>query len=74
MRGLSHTRPATGDEPASTILAMFHQEGGGPDQLSAFDIGYLRSLYYWDPNVSAATRLLGVRRRAEETREESAEP
>ena len=72
MRGLTHTRPARGDERMATILALFADDSRSPDALTDFDVGYLRSLYYWKPNLSAATKLLGVRRRAEGARESPA--
>ena len=73
MRGLSHTRPAIGHEPMPTILALFDDEDivdpvdRGPGELTSFDLGYLRSVYFWRPDrsVPAVGRLLGVRRRAE---------
>lgn len=64
MRGLSHTRPARGHEPMPTILALFTEGASIPEELTHFDIGYLRSLYWWVPNVPAASKLRGVRRRA----------
>lgn len=72
MRGLSHTRPASGMQPMSTILALFDEESElapvdrEPAELTSFDLGYLRSVYFWRPNkpVPAVGRLLGVRRRA----------
>jgi hypothetical protein len=48
-----------------TILALFEDEGRGPGELTSFDIGYLESLYWWRPDVPAADKLLGVRKRAE---------
>lgn len=66
MRGLSHTRPASGDQPMATILAMFED---GTDALTAFDIGYLRSLYYAQPNLSAGARFVRVRGRMEDAAE-----
>ncbi len=71
MRGLSHTRPADGDEPMATILAMFED---GTGALTPFDIGYLRSLYYAQSNLSAAARFVRVRGRAEDARAEAAAP
>lgn len=62
MRGLSHTRPPSGAQPMATILSLFDQGGAGPDELTDFDIGYLRSLYWWRPNASAANKLVDVRR------------
>jgi hypothetical protein len=72
MRGLSHTRPASGEQPMATILALFDDQDvvdpidRGPDELTSFDRGYLRSVYFWKPenSVPAVGRLLGVRRRA----------
>lgn len=64
MRGLSHTRPASGDEELPTILALFAGDGGSPDALTSFDVGYLGSLYFDRPNSRAVSKLLGVRKRA----------
>jgi hypothetical protein len=64
MRGLSHTRGATGDEPMATILALFAAGGDGPPELTSFDIGYLRSLYAGAANRSAVSKFLTVRREA----------
>jgi len=82
MRGPSHTRPASGDEPMTTILALFEDEAGPsgadrePAQLTSFDVGYLRSVYFWraDRSVPAVGRLLSVRRRAERAQGEALEP
>jgi hypothetical protein len=71
MRGLTHTRPAGGSEPMATILALFADDTREPNELTDFDVGYLRSLYWWKPNLSAASQLLGVRSRA---REEAGRP
>jgi hypothetical protein len=71
MRGLTHTRPAGGSEPMATILALFADDTREPNELTDFDVGYLRSLYWWKPNLSAASKLLGVRSRA---REEAGRP
>ncbi len=62
MRGLSHTRPASGDQPMATILSLFDNGGGSPGELTPFDAGYLRSLYWSAPNASAAHKLLDVQR------------
>jgi hypothetical protein len=62
MRGLSHTRPATGEQPMTTILSLFEGNTGSPEQLTDFDLGYLRSLYWWQPNASAAHRFADVSR------------
>jgi hypothetical protein len=62
MRGLSHTRPADGDEPMATILAMFSD---GTDRLTSFDIAYLRSLYFAQSNLSAASRFTRIHGRVE---------
>lgn len=70
MRGLSHTRPASGDESLSTILGLFADDSRSPEELTSFDIGYLKSLYWWKANVPAVDKLLGVRKRAREAREE----
>jgi hypothetical protein len=71
MRGLTHTRPASGDEPMATILAMFDD---GTDELTPFDVGYLRSLYFAQANLSAASRFVRIQDRAEEAAEEEATP
>jgi len=62
MRGLSHTRPPSGAQPTATILSLFDEGAAPPDELTAFDLGYLRSLYWWVPNASAANKLVGVQR------------
>jgi len=79
MRGLSHTRPASGDQPMATILALFDEadllspDERGPAELTSFDLGYLRSVYFWKPeySVPAVGRLLSVRRRAGDAMEEA---
>lgn len=71
MRGLSHTRPPSGEGPMATILGLF---SGGPDkgpaELTRFDIGYLRSLYREAANRPAVSKLLAVRREAEAGRKQ----
>lgn len=75
MRGLSHTRPAESGARMATILALFDDadmvDPGNrePAELTSFDVGYLRSVYFWKPerSVPAVGRLLGVRRRANAT-------
>jgi hypothetical protein len=64
MRGLSHTRPASGDEAMATILALFEGDRPNPPELTSFDVGYLESLYRWRPDQRAITRFLGIPRRA----------
>lgn len=81
MRGLSHTRPARGDQSMTTILALFDEQSDlepaerEPAELTSFDLGYLRSVYFWKPerSVPAVGRLLGVRRRAGDAMEQAAE-
>lgn len=60
MRGLAHTRPAGGGQPMATILSLFDSGGAGPDALTSFDVGYLRSLYALQPNLPAVDKFLGV--------------
>jgi len=67
MRGLTNTRPASGDGPMTTILAMFDD---GTAELTPFDIGYLRSLYFSQANVSAANRFVHIRGQVENARAE----
>jgi hypothetical protein len=81
MRGLAYTRPASGAQPMTTILALFNDGDivdpvdRQPAELTSFDRGYLRSVYFWRPDrsVPAVGRLLGVRRRAGDTTGESPE-
>jgi len=73
MRGLSHTRPASGNETISTILGLFEGDHSNPLELTSFDVGYLESLYAGRPDQRAATRFAGIRRRAEDAREEAGE-
>lgn len=70
MRGLSNTRAASGDAALATILGLFENGGGSPDELTSFDIAYLRSLYYAQSNLPAASRFVRVASRAREVREE----
>ena len=82
MRGLSHTRPASGAQPMSTILALFDDHGAAgpadrePAELTSFDLGYLRSVYFWraDRSVPAVGRLLGARRRAGNAADDAGPP
>ena len=74
MRGLSHSKPPAGAQPMATILSLFDADGGGPDALTDFDIGYLRSLYYSVPNASAAKKLLDVRHFAEKASKQPTVP
>jgi len=73
MRGLSHTRPASGDQPMATILSLFDDGEGRPGELTTFDAGYLRSLYWSAPNASAAHKLLDVQRWAAKASDEARE-
>ena len=81
MRGLSHTRPASGEQSMATILALFDGQSDlepaerEPAELTSFDLGYLRSVYFWRPerSVPAVGRLLGVRRRAGNAMEQATE-
>jgi hypothetical protein len=72
MRGLSHTRPAQGGQPMATILSLFDADGAGPDAMTDFDFGYLRSLYWSVPNASAAKKLVDVQHFAEKAAKEPA--
>lgn len=67
MRGLTNTRPASGDGPMATILAMFDD---GTAELTPFDVGYLRSLYFSQANVSAANRFVHIRGQIENAQAE----
>lgn len=73
MRGLAHTRPPSRAGSMETILALFEEEDA-PPELTSFDVGYLRSLYFWRPDLPAVTKFLGVRRRAEEAGKEPSDP
>jgi len=58
----------------STILSLFDNGGGSPAELTAFDAGYLRSLYWSVPNASAAHKLLDVERWAAKAEPEEGKP
>lgn len=62
MRSFARTRPAEGDAPLGTILALFDPGHAPPDGLTEFDHAYLRSLYRSNANLPAASKLLGVNR------------
>ena len=70
MRGLSHTRPPSGEQPMATILSLFDGDKSNPDKLTRFDVGYLRSLYWWNANTSAANKLADVERWAAKAADE----
>jgi hypothetical protein len=74
MRGLSHTHPPSGEQPMATILSLFDGDGGSPGELTDFDVGYLRSLYWWLPNASASHKLLDVQRWAAKATREAGTP
>lgn len=65
MRGLSHTRPASGNERLETILSLFETHST-PLELTSFDLGYLGSLYQGRPDQRAMTRFIGIRRRLDD--------
>jgi hypothetical protein len=73
MRGLTHTRPASGDEPMATILSLFDAEPA-PSELTGFDKSYLRTVYYWGPSYSAATKFVGIGSRAADGKDGEAAP
>ena len=68
MRALTHTRPGTGNEPLATILALFADDTP-PEEMTSFDIGYLRSLYRGPINQSAASRFVRIRSEVEKAQE-----
>ena len=65
MRGLATTRETSGEVPADTILSLFDGDGPKPERLTAFDLGYLGSLYDGIPNLPAQSKIGGVRRHME---------
>lgn len=67
MRGLSHTRPASGNERLETILSLFETRSS-PLELTSFDLGYLGSLYQGRPDQRAMTRFVGIKRRLDDPR------
>lgn len=70
MRGLSHTRPASGNERLETILSLFETRSS-PLELTRFDLGYLGSLYQGRPDQRAMTRFVGIKRRLDDPAEDS---
>jgi hypothetical protein len=71
MRGLTHTRAADGDEVMPTILALFAKEDRAIPELTSFDIGYLRSLYWEAATEAAVSKLLRMRKQAEKAQREA---
>lgn len=65
MRGLAFTRETRGDVPADTILGLFDGAGPKPERLTAFDLGYLASLYDGIPNMPAMSKIRNVGRHME---------
>ena len=74
MRGLSHARAPTGAQPMATILSLFEQGDNGPGELTEFDIAYLRSLYWWRPDASAASKLVDIQRWVEKDAKDTGKP
>jgi hypothetical protein len=62
MRGLAFTRETRGEIAADTVLSLFDGDGPKPEQLTSFDIAYLRSLYSGIPNMPAQSKLASVNR------------
>ena len=60
MRGFAFTRETRGDVAAATILSLFDGDGPKPERLTAFDLGYLASLYDGIPNMPAQSKLASV--------------
>ena len=60
MRGFATTRETSGEPEAPTILSLFDGDGPKPDRLTAFDLGYLGSLYDGIPNLPAQSKIGGV--------------
>jgi hypothetical protein len=60
MRGFALTRETSGEHPAPTILSLFDGDGPKPERLTAFDLGYLGSLYRDMPNLPAQAKIAGV--------------
>ena len=60
MRGLAFTRETRGEAEAETILGLFDGDGPKPERLTAFDLGYLGSLYDGIPNIPATSKLANV--------------
>src|SRR6187399_331337 len=65
MRGLAFTRETRGEVSADTILSLFDGEGTKPERLTAFDLGYLGSLYDGIPNMPAMSKIRNVGRHME---------
>jgi hypothetical protein len=74
MRGVAQMRPASGAEPMATILALFGERRSDTPELTSFDIGFLRSLYWEAANESAISKLLRIKRQADKARAEMAAP
>ncbi|HEY1124079.1 MAG TPA: hypothetical protein VGE65_00475 [Sphingobium sp.] len=73
MRGLTHTRDASGNEPMPTILGLFARDDRDIPELTSFDVGYLRSLYWEAATESSVSKLLRIRRQAEKAQREAME-
>jgi hypothetical protein len=70
MRALARTRPVTGDTAPATILSLFDPMAPHPQEMTGFDLAYLRSLYEAGSNLPASAKLLNISRqiRKEEAR------
>jgi hypothetical protein len=58
----------------ATILSLFEQGDNGPGELTEFDIAYLRSLYWWRPDASAASKLVDIQRWVEKDAKDTGKP
>ena len=73
MRGFATTRETSGEPEAETILSLFDGDGPKPERLTAFDLGYLGSLYEGMPNLPAMSKIGGVSNHMERQRESAEE-
>lgn len=60
MRGLARTEPPSDDASFATILGLFHPGEERADELTEFDVAYLKNLYDGKRNYTSSRKLDGV--------------
>jgi hypothetical protein len=60
MRALARTQPVSGKSSATTILSLFNPLDERTQEITSFDLAYLRSLYKGGANLPAAVKIAGA--------------
>jgi hypothetical protein len=60
MRGLAQTRPPGQRGKVGTILSLFDKGAIPPDEMTSFDLAYLRAVYGQIPNIPGSAKITQV--------------